>query len=90
MPNVGETVGWSRRVDDDYDELIGASKGNKLDQTPHNWYTDQRKYGTCPHGGYGLGTARFVVWLLGEDHIRTVCLSLRYIDRRQLSSFSRK
>jgi len=37
------------------EELIAAYKREGIDETPYYWFTDQRKYGTCEHGGYGLG-----------------------------------
>ncbi len=63
MPNVGEIVGGSMR-EEDHETLMSAYRAEGLDPEDYKWYTDQRRFGTSVHGGYGMGVERFLCWLL--------------------------
>ena len=65
----GEIIGGSQR-EDDYDVLLESIKQEDLDPADYEWYLDLRRYGSVPHGGFGLGVERTLGWLCGLKHIR--------------------
>jgi asparaginyl-tRNA synthetase len=66
---VGEIIGGSAR-EEDYDRLLARINEEGLPQEAYEWYLDLRRYGSVPHGGFGLGLERTVAWLCGLKHIR--------------------
>jgi len=65
----GEIIGGAQR-EDDLDTMLKRIKENNLPQEAFEWYLDLRRYGTVPHGGFGLGVERTVAWLCGIEHLR--------------------
>ena len=65
----GEIIGGSQR-EDDLQVLEKRMAEEGMDPTPYQWYLDLRRYGTVPHGGFGLGIERTVAWICGLRHIR--------------------
>ncbi len=76
----GEIIGGSVR-EDDYDRLVARINDQGLDPENYGWYLDLRKYGSVPHGGFGLGVERTVAWLTGEKHIRQCIAFPRMMDK---------
>jgi asparaginyl-tRNA synthetase len=65
----GEIIGGGVRLDD-YDLLLQRIKEHNLPQEAFEWYLDLRRYGTVPHGGFGMGIERVVSWICKLDHLR--------------------
>ncbi len=78
VPGVGEIIGGSER-EADYDKLIAAMEERGMDMSAYADYLDLRKYGTVPHGGYGLGFERLVMYVTGVQNIRDVILFPRTV-----------
>jgi asparaginyl-tRNA synthetase len=68
-PGIGEIIGGSQR-----EERLGVLDTRMaqfgLDPAHYGWYRDFRRYGTVPHGGFGLGFERLVVYVCGLSNIR--------------------
>ena len=71
VPRVGELVGGSAR-EERMDVLDRRIKECGLDEAPYWWYMDLRRFGTCPHAGFGLGFERFLMMVTGVSNIRDV------------------
>jgi asparaginyl-tRNA synthetase len=65
----GEIIGGGQRLDD-YDLLVQRIKEHGLPIEAFEWYLDLRRFGTVPHGGFGMGIERCVTWLCGLEHVR--------------------
>ena len=76
----GEIIGGSQR-EDDLDTLLERMQAEGMDTVPYEWYLDMRRYGTVPHGGFGLGIERTVSWICGLKHIRETIAFPRLMGR---------
>ena len=65
----GEIVGGGERLAD-LDLLLQRIKEHDLPQEAFEWYVDLRRYGTVPHGGFGMGIERVVAWICKLEHVR--------------------
>ncbi|MGE3273552.1 MAG: asparagine--tRNA ligase [Vicinamibacterales bacterium] len=65
----GEIIGGGQRLDD-YEVLLQRIKEHDLPPEAFEWYLDLRRYGTVPHGGFGMGIERCVAWICGLEHVR--------------------
>lgn len=71
FPQIGEIIGGSVR-EESYDKLMGEIEERHIPMKDMWWYLDTRKYGTCPHGGFGLGFERLILFVTGMQNIRDV------------------
>jgi asparaginyl-tRNA synthetase len=71
VPKVGEIIGGSQR-EERLDLLEKRMTELGIAQEPLRWYLDSRRWGSCPHAGFGLGFERLVMYLSGMDNIRDV------------------
>jgi len=65
----GEIIGGGQRLDD-LDLLLQRIKEHELPQEAFEWYLDLRRFGSVPHGGFGMGIERCVSWICGLEHVR--------------------
>jgi asparaginyl-tRNA synthetase len=65
----GEIIGGGERIAD-YDLLLQRIKDHNLPQEAFEWYLDLRRFGSVPHGGFGMGIERVVSWICGLEHLR--------------------
>jgi len=76
----GEIIGGSQRVDS-YDLLKERIEHHNLPFEAFQWYLDLRKYGSVPHGGFGMGIERAVAWICGLEHVRETVPFARTLNR---------
>ena len=65
----GEIIGGGQRAED-LDYLLKQIHEHNLPEEAFDWYLDLRRYGTFPHGGFGMGIERCTAWLCGIEHLR--------------------
>jgi len=87
FPTVGELIGGSLR-EHRYDELVQNMKLHGLipvdegpDEAGLRWYTELRKWGSVPHGGFGMGFDRLLCYLTAVENIREVVSFPRWVGR---------
>ncbi|HEX3354528.1 MAG: asparagine--tRNA ligase [Terriglobales bacterium] len=76
----GEIIGGSQRMAS-YDLLVQRIHEHGLPEEAFKWYLDLRKFGSVPHGGFGMGIERVVGWVCGLEHVRETIPFPRMLNR---------
>jgi len=76
----GEIVGGGQRIHD-LDLLLRRIEEHPLPAEAFEWYLDLRRYGSVPHGGFGMGVERCVSWICGLEHVRETIAFPRMLYR---------
>ena len=76
----GEVIGGGQRIHD-FDLLLQRLDEHDLPREAFEWYLDLRKYGSIPHGGFGMGIERCVAWVCGLEHVRETIAFPRMLYR---------
>ena len=71
FPQIGEIIGGSER-EADYDKLLTRINELNIPMKDMWWYLDTRRFGSCPHSGFGLGFERLLLFVTGMANIRDV------------------
>ena len=71
FPKIGEIIGGSER-EADYNKLLTRIEEMNIPMKDMWWYLDTRRYGSCPHSGFGLGFERLLLFVTGMSNIRDV------------------
>ena len=71
FPQIGEIIGGSVR-EENYDKLMARITELNIPMKDMWWYLDTRRYGSCPHAGFGLGFERLLLFVTGMANIRDV------------------
>ena len=77
FPGIGEIVGGSQR-EERYEVLLQKMREMHIPEAELYWYLDTRRFGSCPHAGFGLGFERLVQFVTGMGNIRDVIAFPRY------------
>jgi asparaginyl-tRNA synthetase len=76
----GEIIGGSQRMAS-HELLVQRIHDHELPEEAFKWYLDLRKYGSVPHGGFGMGIERVVAWICGLEHVRETIPFPRMLNR---------
>ena len=71
VPRIGEMIGGSQR-EERLDVLDALLAQHQISAADYEWYRDLRRFGSVPHGGFGLGFERMLMWITGMKNIRDV------------------
>ena len=76
----GEIIGGGQRIHE-LELLLRRIEEHGLPKEAFDWYIDLRKYGSVPHGGFGMGVERCVAWICGLEHVRETIAFPRMLYR---------